>query len=400
MRHPLRIAAPFAALTLAVGLTLGGAAAAVAGSRVPHGEAGRMVGDGRTASRSAVPWSNVGRGWTLVTYTTASPFTASPQVGATTLYLVDPAGGKYVMYRWPRVPADGGVNLVDWSGDRSRAMLWVARNPTSTSGLLDQLTLATGKLTRLRLPASAEPLSYTRPDGQAVLADRVLTGPRRVQLVRYDLSGKLEKVLFTMTARSINGGFLTESASSPYNPSGTEVAVTAEPGAARTEHTVLISNAGGLIRRFSSADSCLFRGWWTASELLTANCSSKRLFLTPVSGAKPTPLTPASSSPYQYAVDAWRLAGHAYVQESGPACGSGSVDVLRNGNLVNVPVPKVRPTIVTASTSRLLIVNEACMGSSGLLWFSPTNSAEVHVLRQNQGQGVINWVPFYRLGRG
>jgi hypothetical protein len=74
--------------------------------------------------------------------------------------------------------------------------------------------------------------------------------------------------------------------------------------------------------------------------------------------------------------------------------------VLRNGNLVNVPVPKVRPTIVTASTSRLLIVNEACMGSSGLLWFSPTNSAEVHVLRQNQGQGVINWVPFYRLGRG
>jgi hypothetical protein len=242
MRHPLRIAAPFAALTLAVGLTLGGAAAAVAGSRVPHGEAGRMVGDGRTASRSAVPWSNVGRGWTLVTYTTASPFTASPQVGATTLYLVDPAGGKYVMYRWPRVPADGGVNLVDWSGDRSRVMLWVARNPTSTSGL----------------PASAEPLSYTRPDGQAVLADRVLTGPRRVQLVRYDLSGKLEKVLFTMTARSINGGFLTESASSPYNPSGTEVAVTAEPGAARTEHTVLISNAGGLVDRQRTTDSQLF----------------------------------------------------------------------------------------------------------------------------------------------
>ena len=44
---------------------------------------------------------------------------------------MDPAGGKYVTYRSPHVPADGGVNLLAWSGDGKRAMLEVARSPKS-----------------------------------------------------------------------------------------------------------------------------------------------------------------------------------------------------------------------------------------------------------------------------
>jgi hypothetical protein len=89
-----------------------------------------------------------------------------------------------------------------------------------------------------------------------------------------------------------------------------------------------------------------------------------------------------------------------YVQLSGPACGTASLGVVRNGRLASVTVPKVArgATIVTVSGSRLLIVSDHCMASSGLLLFNPASSAEVQVLKQNQGQGVIGWQPYYKLG--
>lgn len=403
MHRPPRFAATVAAMALAGVLTLGGTAVAASGVRGQHAQDARMVGAGQPASRSAVPWSKVGPGWTLVTDTTANPFAAPPTSGATTLYLVNPAGGKYVIYHWAHVPADGGVYLSGWSGDGKRAMVDVPRSATSSSDQLDQLTLASGKLARLRLPASAHTISYTRPDGLAVLAYRILTSPRRVQLVRYNLSGTLEKVLFTLKPANDDGGFLNLSPSPVYNPSGTEIALTSAPaGPTGTERTVVISNAGGLIRRFRSADSCKFVGWWTASQLLTTNCAGTRLFLTPVGGAKPAPLTPASTSLYEYVNDAWRLAGHVYIQQYDVACGTGSLGVLRNGSLASVPVPNTTNglVIVTASASKLLVVTQGCMGSSGLLWFNPASSAERQVLKQNDGQGVTDWVPYYRLNRG
>jgi len=402
MHRRLRLAA-LAALTVAVGLTLGGTAAATAGVHSQRAQTARMVGAGRTASRSAVPWSQVGPGWTLVTYTTATPFAARPEAGATTLYLVDAAGGKYVMYHWPHVPADGGVNLLAWSGDGARAMLEVATSPTSTAEQLEQLTLATGKLTRLPLPAGAIVIGYTRPDGLAVLAYRSLVSPPEIQLARYSLSGALEKVLFTQkTTGSNGGGFVNTGPSSPYNPAGTAIALTVSQSATTAGHTVLISNAGGLIRRFTSADSCLVVGWWTASQLLTDNCADNRLFLTPVSGTKPVPLTPASTSAYRFLEDAWQLAGHVYVQQSGPACGTGALAVVRNGRLSSVAVPNVPrgATIVTTSASRLLILSQGCMSSSGLLWFNPANSTEVRVLGTNQGLGVTGEVPYYEVNGG
>lgn len=100
-------------------------------------------------------------------------------------------------------------------------------------------------------------------------------------------------------------------------------------------------------------------------------------------------------------MDALRLAGHVYVQLSGPACATDSLAVISDGRLANISVPKVRFTaIAAASASRLLLVAESCMASSGLLWFNPRNSAEVQVLKPNRGQGVISWVPYYELNRG
>jgi hypothetical protein len=407
LHRRLRIAAPFAAMTLAAGLALGGTAVATAGVQGQHARPAGMAGAGRTASRAAVPWSLVGPGWALVTYTTATLYAARPEAGATTLYLVDPAGGKYVLYQWPHVPADGGVELLAWSGDGTRAMLEVATGPAGSVEQLDQLTLATGTLTRLRLPASVFPVGYTRPDGLAVLAYRSLVSPPEVQLARYSLSGGLEKVLVTQQTTG-NGGGIDIGQSSPYNPDGTAMAVTATPdGVSTAGHTVLVSNAGGVIRRFTSADSCLVVHWWTASELLTGNCAGQRLFVTPVSGASPVPLTPApltlaAGSPYRFPEDAWQLAGHVYVQLTGPACGTGSLAVIRGGRLADVPVRTGDrgATIVAASTSELLIVAEGCMRSSGLLWFNPADSAQVQVLGPNQGLGVLGLVPYYQVNGG
>ncbi len=403
MHRGLRIAAPFAAMTLAAGLALGGTAVATAGVHGQHAQAARMAGAGRTASRAAVPWSQVGPGWTLVTYTTATPYAAGPGAGATTLYLVDPAGGKYVMYYWPHVPASGGVDLLAWSGDGTRVMLEVATSPSSVEQL-EQLTLATGTLTRLPLPASAFPVGYTRPDGLAVLAYRSLVSPPEDQLARYSLSGGLETVLFTQKTTGNGIGLVL-----PFdNPDGTAIALTATPGGVLTAgHTVLISNAGGVIRRFTSADSCRVVRWWTASQLLTENCAGQRLFVTPVSGASPVPLTPAAASPaagspYRFPEDAWQLAGHVYVQLSGQPCGTGSLAVIRGGRLADVPVrtDDRGADIVAASRSRLLIVAEGCMRSSGLLWFNPADSAQVQVLGPNQGMGVIGLVPYYQVNGG
>ena len=72
---------------------------------------------------------------------------------------------------------------------------------------------------------------------------------------------------------------------------------------------------------------------------------------------------------------------------------------MRDGRLANVKVPKVPTgaTVVTATKSKLLVVSQQCMGSSGLLWFNPRSAAEVQVLEQNRGQGVTAWVPYYEL---
>jgi TolB protein len=401
MRRHLLIVTPLAALTLAASLALTGTAVAASGAAGQHGPSVRMVGAGRTASRAAVPWKNVGAGWTLVTYTTATAFAARPKAGATTLYLVDPAGGKYTLYRWPHVPSWGGVNLLAWSGDGKRAMLEVAKSPTSDSEQLDQLTLSSGKLTRLALPNSAFPIGYTRPDGLAVLAYLSRTSPAEIQLVRYSLSGALEKVVFTQ--KTSGGGSVNPGAASPYNPAGTSLAATVSPNGSMTAgHTDLISNGGGLIRRYSAAGSCEFVRWWTATQLLTGNCAGKRLFVTSVGSGRTTSLTPATTSSFLRLDNAWLLAGHTYVQLYGPACGSGSLGVVRNGRLVSVSVPKLGagPAIVTASTSRLLIVAQQCQGSSGLVWFNPASKAEVRVLSSNKGEGVIGWVPYYELNRG
>src|SRR5690242_3190224 len=77
-----------------------------------------------------VPWSNVGPGWTLATWSPVTahrpgekpgPGEADPETAATTLFLVDPAGNRYAITTLSG--DDAGLHLTDWSGDGSHALL-------------------------------------------------------------------------------------------------------------------------------------------------------------------------------------------------------------------------------------------------------------------------------------
>ena len=86
---------------------------------------------GVEAPLAAVPWLQVGPGWVLATWSPVSgrrPGETAPsgepayQTAVTTLYLVDPAGGRYAITTFAP-PGDGSrPELVDWSGDGSRAL--------------------------------------------------------------------------------------------------------------------------------------------------------------------------------------------------------------------------------------------------------------------------------------
>ena len=97
-----------------------------------------MLPAGKVGTRSQIPWGQVGSGWALAEYTKATIRRAR----MVTLYLIDPAGGMYSEYRWPS--SKSAWNLVDWSGDKARALF---TGPAAGHQVaMHQLMLATGKV--------------------------------------------------------------------------------------------------------------------------------------------------------------------------------------------------------------------------------------------------------------
>jgi TolB protein len=82
-----------------------------------------MAAHGVEAPLGAIPWSRVGPGWVLAMWSPVPglgageqppPGTPTYQTATTTLYLVDPAGGRYAVTTFPP-PGEGSTpNLVDW----------------------------------------------------------------------------------------------------------------------------------------------------------------------------------------------------------------------------------------------------------------------------------------------
>ena len=134
----------------------------------------------------------------------------------------------------------------------------------------------------------------------------------------------------------------------------------------------------------------------------TRTAPAPRLWLVPVSGAKPVAITPQRgvSSPDAGDLDGWRLPSGLYVQGA-EACGA--VQIFRqtaNGSVTLVPVPGATGNdnwVVTASGSRLLVqAQTSCEGSNSLLWFNPATHAEQWLLRTPPTEvGVQSVVVYY-----
>ena len=344
-----------------------------------------MLPAGRTGSRSQIPWRIVGQGWALAEFTTGSPRTARP----VELYLVDPAGGRYLAYRWPATRSPW--QLIDWSGDKARALF---EKQGGSRPALHQLVLATGKVTTFRLPSASDfLLGYTRPHGASLL----ISGGG---ISRVSLTGAPQKRLIT------GAGFAA--ALSAAN-GATEVV----NGPAGVD---LVSNAGGIVRRLPvpgaspKLGGCTPVRWWTATTALVSciantQIASPRLWLVPVSGAAPRALTPVRNGrDGDYGdTDAWRFGPVTYVQALG-ACGVRYISRESAGRKVtpvSVPGGTGNNAVVAVSGHRMLVQEYSeCASSSSVAWFSPATGAATAVLRAPEGSaGVLSVVAFNATGQ-
>ena len=369
-RTSLTMTALLSAVLLVAGTTAGAAAA------------------GGTA-RASVPWSHVGAGWVLAQYTTAPPgpgATSGPEM----LYLISPGGTRYELASWPddrTAPA-----LIAWSPDGKRALFQLA----SGKGGMEQLTLPTGQLSTFVMQGSAAPIGYTTPDGLNIVAYRPSGTSYSYSLARYSLSGRLTKALGSSDAQAL------------YAPSGTEFVTGTSTG------LKLVSNDGTPLRQLpvpgTSANSCGPVRWWGSGTVL-ASCgpsdgAGRQLWLVPVSGGRPTALTPprSSHSSDHGDIDAWQLSSGLYLQTIG-ACGV--LEVFKqapagSATLVTVPHTEGDNHVLTALGSRLLIqAPTSCTGSVSLLWFDPGTRAEQWLVRTPSTQaGVTTAIPFYSRENG
>jgi TolB protein len=367
----------------AVLLTTGTTTAAVGG-----------VATARTASpaggtaRASVPWSHVGPGWVLAQYTSAPPG-EGVGTGPAELYLISPGGTRYELARWPdwrTAPV-----LLAWSPDGRRALFQVF----SGKGGVEQLTLATGQRSTFVLQGFATPIGYTTPDGLNIVAGR--PSGAGTSLARYSLSGRLTRTL----GYSADGQVL-------YAPAGTEFVTGASTG------LKLVSNGGALIRRLpvpgTSTNSCNPARWWDSGTVLAScappNTAGPQLWLVPLSGGRPTALTPPRGAKTHDLgdFDAWSLPSGLYLQSAG-ACGTLQIfRQARNGSVTLVTVPHTEGDnhVLTALGSRLLIqAPTSCTGSVSLLWFDPGTRAERWLVRTpSTAHGVVVAVPFYSRENG
>ena len=377
-----------AMMTAVVGAAVAGcgtAATTAVTQTTPAGAGARPAGAG--AQRDGVPWSEVGAGWVLAQYVSAQP--EGGKSGPVALYLISPDGTRYKVAHWPN--SRTAPQLVAWSPDGKRALFQIF----SGKGGTEVLTLATGQASTFVLPGAATPIGFTTPDGLNIVGGR-LTGSG-TDLARYSLSGGLTQPL----GNSTDGQVL-------YEPSGAGFLTGASYGLR------LASNGGALIRKLpvpgTSSGTCNPIRWWNSGTVLAAcpppGTAAPQLWLVPVSGARPTALTPprSFSSGDLGDLDAWQLASGLYVQAAGPCAVLQIFRQAANGSITLVRVPNTEGDnrVLTATGSRLLIqAPTSCTGSVSLLWFDPATHAEQWLVRAPANvNGVEVAIPFYSRENG
>ena len=385
----------------AVALAAAGAAVAltVPATAAQTGLADQVLAAGQAGSRAAVPWAKVGPGWALAMYSASQGSEGvRPKSGPATLYLVDPAGGRYSLFTWPASSARSRWSLQDWSGDVRRALF--TSGPGFGSSVPEhvyQLQLRTGAVTGFTLPARVTAVGYTRPDGLNILAEKgtPTSLDSKITLQRYNLAGQLQKTLAAVT----------DLGQVAYQPAGAEIAAGSLRG------LELISNAGGVIRSLpvpGTRFGCNAVRWWSAGTIL-ASCSApgsagSRMWLVPASGAAPAALTPPRNGHgFDFGdFNAWQLSSGLYLDGAG-ACGTlviGLQPAHGPEQMINVP-GSASSLIVTATRSRLMVERiNGCSPGVSLVWFNPaTRALTVAIPVRGYQHGVVGVVPYFVAGR-
>lgn len=381
------------AVTAAVAATVGLAVPAVAAPG--SGGSAQVLGAGQTGSLASVPWGRVGPGWTLAMFSRNSGGEGVPlKYGATTLYLVNPQGGRYSLRTWPARNVAWQWQLLDWSGDTRRALFTSvgARDRVQ----VHQLQLRTGRVSTFTMPADMRVLGYTRPDGLNILMSKSQSAGNRGTLQRYSLTGRLQKSL----ARVDNAAAVA------YQPAGATLAAGEMNGLA------LVSNGGGIIRRLPVRGvrfGCDPVRWWTASTILatcqgTISKPQERLWLVPATGARPRALTPLRSGRSFDLGDlnAWQLPGGLYLDVA-QGCGAGTIGRQpARGPEQQVQVPGAESeVIVNATRTRLEVVRfGGCVTGTSMVWFNPaTRAMRVALGTHGHEHGVGSAVPYFVTGK-
>jgi hypothetical protein len=350
---------------------------------------------GQVAPVGAVPWSLVGPCWLLALWgpnrgTGAGAPTPAGNVAenqeTTTLFLVDPLGGRYQV---ATLPPPANRSLAGWSGDGRRALL-ASFNGIEAS--VTEIDLTTGTPdAQFSVPAPAGGIvqiaGYTRPSGRAVLAST--EAGTTDTLERLSLSGAEQQsypASFPQVGRFLGGALET--------PDGSEVVMEAAAGLA------VAGNGGAVAAQLPvpGGGDCRPARWWSSGVVL-ASClgsgSGNRLWEVPVTGAAPSPLTAPPAPPDAGDLDAWQVASTVYVQDAG-GCGSAYLARLQpGGTTAPVTVPGVDNAdsihVVGAAGSELALqATISCGGGVGALWFDPAAGTSTVVLGPTvNGGGVI-----------
>jgi TolB protein len=406
------------ALTAAIAVIVGGGALYLATRGSParqpaqHGAARNhgpvMLAAGKTGSRGAIPWSIVGPGWTVAEVSTGAAGTSRP--GQIITYLVDPEGGRYEIQTTGAAPGSM-PQLLAWSGDAQNALFAVPSGPSSAT--YELLSLTSGDMTNLPLPANVTAVGFTRPDGLAILAVR--DNPDAFKLERYTLQGGLEATIGSLPRKPDSPEWLPgcgTTCGALSSPDG-QTDVWGVTG----DQMQLVGNADGKVTGLTVPGSatCVPLSWWNASTVLSycragAQSARGQLWLVPTDGSGPAQLTQTSGSASGQGdlIGAWQAAGVTYVAATnfrecpGAQSGPGGLSLVPvSGESLQRPITVGGATnnhtsIVSVSGGNLLLLAQtSCPGTSSLVKFDPSTGVATTLVTVPAGEvGVLAAVPY------
>jgi hypothetical protein len=303
------------------------AAALVACSGSPQRTPTTLAARGVELPRNRIPWDQVGPGWVLSTWSQTPDSSGGFSKRPVTLYLFDPAGGRYAITSIaPRPSREPGISdrtpvLADWSGDGRHALFEDFQAVDGHTAMTEvDLTTGAKHTVKVSTPGYSASGKYSRPTGRAILLSGSTSsnGKYTDVLERVDLSGTKKLTVPTNQlgpAGKFNGGYLQTS-------DGSQLVLGADNG------MVVVSNDGVVVRQLSMpapANSCRPVRWWTSTMILAACVKPKdvdmgmRLWQVPLDGGAPTALTPVDTHELGY-LNAWQVPSGTFL-ENVPGCG-------------------------------------------------------------------------------